>query len=124
MIEHQHDDLLEEESFDMAATRPALLFGLPHSLSCSILALGLLVVMFYDTNNQVNDLIVDAVIVGALGMLWSTARIMLRSDYHGWDNFLAYLRLDFRCLDTKEWGGARVASMPLRSIYRCGASDA
>lgn len=115
---------MEEEAFDMAATRPELLFGLPHTLSCSIIAIGLLTVMFYNTGNQTNDLIADAVIIGALGMLWSTAKIMLRSDYHGWDNFLAYLRLDFRCLDTKEWGGARVASLPLRSIYRCGAYHA
>ena len=69
----------------------------------------------------VNDLIADAVVAGALGMVWTGAKVLLRTDYHGWDNFIAWCRLDARCLDTREWDGARLASFPLRSPYRSGA---
>lgn len=124
MAEQQRDDdLLDVEPFDMAGTRPAMLLGLPHSLACSIMAVGILFVMLYNTGQWVQDLIADFIAIGALGMLWTTAKVLLRSDYHGWDNFLAYLRLDFRCLDTREWGGARLATLPLRSNFRCGAGD-
>ena len=60
--------------------------------------------------------------VGLIGMVWSAAKVLLRNDYHGWDNFVAWVRLDARCLDTAEWGGARLASLPLRSSYRAEAS--
>lgn len=116
------EEWLEEEEFDMAATRPPMTLGLPHTLSVSLLTAGLLFFLLYDTGNQVNDLIADAVAVGVIGMVWSAAKIMLRSDYHGWDNFVAWVRLDFRCLDTAEWGGARLASFPLRSSYRSEAA--
>lgn len=112
---------LEEEDFDMAATRPPLTLGLPHTLSVSLLTAGLLVVMLYDTGDFVDDTIADVVMVGAIAMMWSAAKILLRSDYHGWDIFVAWCRLDGRLLDTKEWGGGHISSLPLRSIYRCEA---
>lgn len=108
----------------MAATRPPMTLGLPHTLSVSLLTAGLLFFLVYNTGNQLNDAIADAIAVGAIGTVWSAAKVMLRTDYHGWDNFVAWVRLDFRCLDTAEWGGARLASFPLRSPYRCEASDA
>ena len=106
----------------MGATRPPMTLGLPHTLSVSLIAAGLLFFLVYNTGNQVNDLIADAVVAGALGMVWTGAKVLLRTDYHGWDNFIAWVRLDARCLDTAEWGGARLASLPLRSSYRAEAS--
>lgn len=108
----------------MAATRPPMTLGLPHTLSVSLLTAGLLFILVYDTGNEIGDLMADALAVGAIGTVWSAAKVMLRTDYHGWDNFVAWVRLDARCLDTAEWGGARLASFPLRSPYRGGASDA
>ena len=105
----------------MGATRPPMTLGLPHTLSVSLIAAGLLFFLVYNTGNQVNDLIADAVVAGALGMVWTGAKVLLRTDYHGWDNFIAWCRLDARCLDTREWDGARLASFPLRSPYRSGA---
>ena len=107
----------------MAATRPPMTLGLPHTLSVSLLAVGVLFFLAYSTGNQVNDLVADAVAIGVLGMVWSTAKVLLRTDFHGWDNFVAWVRLDARCLDTAEWGGARLASLPLRSSYRSEASS-
>ena len=121
---HLQDEPLDEEAFDMAGTRPPMLFGLPHTLAVSLMAAGMLFVILYDTHSTLRDLIADAIALGTLGMVWSTAKLLLRSDYHGWDNFLSWCRLDLRCLDTREWGGSRVASLPLRSVYRCGADDA
>ena len=107
----------------MAATRPPMTLGLPHTLSVSLITAGLLFILLYDTGDQINDAIADALAVGAIGMAWSAAKVLLRTDYHGWDNFVAWVRLDFRCLDTAEWGGARLASFPLRSAYRSEASS-
>ncbi len=114
----QHDEPLDVEEFDAAATRPNLLCGLPYNLATIIGAAGVGFVMLWDTGHQINDLIADAVVVIALLMVGSAARVMLRLDYHGWGNFLAWLQLDFWCLDTREHGGARLATLPLRSPYR------
>ena len=115
------DEPLDVVEFDMAATRPPLTLGLPHTLSVSLIAAGLLFILVYDTGDQVNDAIADVLALGVIGTVWSAAKVMLRADYHGWDNFIAWCRLDARCLDTREWDGARLASFPLRSPYRSGA---
>lgn len=117
----EQDEPLEEEEFDMAATRPPMTLGLPHTLSVSLIAAALMFFLLYNTGNQVNDAVADVLAVGLIGMVWSAAKVLLRTDYHGWDNFIAWLRLDARCLDTAEWGGARLASLPLRSSYRAEA---
>ena len=123
-MREQHDEPLEEEEFDIAATRPPLLFGLPYSLSGSLLFVGMMFLMLHGSGDWVQDLTGDAVAIGAVGMVWSAAKVMLRADYHGWDIFVAWASLDARCLDTREWGGARLASFPLRSIFRTGGGDA
>jgi type IV secretory pathway VirB3-like protein len=120
----QDQQPLDEEQFDMAATRPPLTMGLPHTLSVTLLAAGMLGLMLYDTGDNINDLIFDAVLIGGIAMVWSAAKIMLRSDYHGWDIFCSWMRLDARCLDTSEWGGAHLSSLPIHSIYRCEVSNA
>jgi type IV secretory pathway VirB3-like protein len=122
-MEQEQQPALEEEDFDLAATRPPMTLGLPHTLSVTLLTAGMLFLCLFDTGDMVNDLIADAVFCGALAMVWSTAKILLRTDYHGWDIFLAWCRLDARLLDTKDWGGAHISSFPLRSIYRCEVRD-
>lgn len=120
----EREEPLDEEPFDMAATRPPLTLGLPHSLSVSLLACGLLFLMLYSTGDAVRDLIGDAVVIGGIAMVWSAAKLMLRNDYHGWGNFVAWVALDARILDTADWGGTHLSSYPLRSIYRAGAYHA
>jgi type IV secretory pathway VirB3-like protein len=121
----EQDQPLDEEAFDMAATRPALTFGLPHTLSALLLLAAIVGLFLVDTGDFETDTIFDVVWIGTIAMVWTAAKIMLRADYHGWDIFLSWLRLDARFLDTKEWGGAHLSSLPLRSIYRCGVfSDA
>lgn len=115
----QDQQPLEEEAFDLAATRPPLTLGLPHTLAVTLLTAGLLGLMAYDTTDIEMDLIADGIVIGTVAMIWSMAKIMLRSDYHGWDIFVAWLRLDARFPNTREWGGAHLSSLPVRSIYRC-----
>ena len=103
----------------MAATRPELLFGLPYSLAATLLLMGILFIVLYGTSQPTSDLVVDVVVLGAIGMVWSTAKIVLRTDYHGWDILVAWGRLDARLLDTAENGGACLTSFPLHSVYRC-----
>lgn len=103
----------------MAATRPPMTFGLPHTLCASLLAAGMFFISLYDTGHVYGDLVGDAIFIGLIAMVWSVAKVLLRSDYHGWDIFVAWIRLDARFLDTAENGGARLAALPLRSVYRC-----
>jgi type IV secretory pathway VirB3-like protein len=111
---------LDEEAFDMAATRPDTAFGLPYTLAGSLMLAAMAGLFAVDTGDFQTDTIFDVVWVGAIAMIWSAAKIMLRADYHGWDVFLSWVRLDARFLDTREWGGAHLSSLPLISIYRCG----
>lgn len=120
---NEQDSPLDREPFDMAATRPPMTLGLPHTLSVTLLMAGVLFVMLYGTGNFLNDLIGDAVVVGGIAMLWSAAKILLRGDYHGWSNFCAWVRLDARMLDTSTWGGAHISSFPLHSVYSVEAHD-
>lgn len=122
--QHREDEELEVEDFDVAASYPPMLFGLPHKLTITLLAAATFPIFFYQPASWIKGLMGDAIILGLTVAVWTSAKIMLRDDYHGWDNFVAYLRLDCLCLDTKEWSGARLASLPIRSSFRCGAYDA
>ena len=115
----EQDVLLDEELFDMAATRPPMTLGLPHTLAVSLLTIGLLFLILYGSGDFVDDTIGDIVFIGIIAMVWSTAKVLLRADYHGWGVFCAWLRLDARFLDTSDRGGAGLSSLPIRSIYRC-----
>ena len=119
----QTEQPLDEEEFDMSATRPPVTLGLPHTLTCTLMVIGMFGLALYDTSNIIDDLIFDVVWIIGIGTFWSAAKITLRSDYHGWDLFVAWLYLDFFFLDTNEWGGVHLSSFPLRSIYRCEVSD-
>lgn len=114
---NEQDSPLDREKFDMAATRPPMMLGLPHTLCVTLLLLGTLFVAFFNTGNMKNDLIADAIFLGGVAIVGSTAKILLQSDYHGWGNFCAWLDLDARFLDTRAWGGAHLSSFPLHSIY-------
>ncbi len=119
------DEPLEEVDFDLAATRPPPLFGLPYTLAASLLLVGMYFVMFWGNGHDLlKDLREQAIGLIALGALWSVAKVMLRQDCHGWDIFIAWLMLDARCLDADEWGGAHLSSFPLRSLYRTGGRHA
>lgn len=122
--QHQQDDELEAEDFDVAASYPAMLFGLPYTLTVFLLFLCMMGIFFYQPASWIKGLAGDAIIIALTVAVWTSAKVMLKDDYHGWDNWLAYVRLDCLCLDTKEWGGAHLASLPVRSLYRCGAYDA
>ena len=116
----EQEQPLDEEAFDMAATRPPLTFGLPHTLCACLLFVGIFgLFLVGDPDDFKNEIIYDSIWVGFLGMIWSGAKIVLRADYHGWDIFLSWVRLDARFLDTKEWGGAHLSSFPLNSMYCC-----
>lgn len=117
----EQDAELEDEDFDVAAWRPALLFGLPYMMSVVLLLLCALVLMFYRSGGILRTCAGDAVGIGAIVMFGGLCRTMLRNDFHGWGNFVAWVRLDARALDSRTYGGARLSPFPVRSLYRCGA---
>lgn len=117
----EQDAALEEEDFDMAASRPPLMFGLPYMMSCFLMLCAALFVMLYSSGGILRTCVGDVVGLGAILMFGSACRALLRNDFHGWGNFVSWVRLDARALDSRDCGGARLSSFPVRSPYRCGA---
>ena len=60
----EHDEPLEDEVFDVAATRPPMMLGLPHTLAASLLFAGTLFFIGYSTGSVTNDLVADVRGVG------------------------------------------------------------
>jgi type IV secretory pathway VirB3-like protein len=99
---------LETVLIEEGATRPPMFWGLPRKLSALLLALGALLFVL------ISSTIWEAIALGSIGIVWFTVKPLVAMDYHGFDNFCVWARLDAPCLDRREWGGTRFASFPLR----------
>lgn len=108
---------LDEEDIEGGATRPPMWLGLPRKLSALLGGIGAESLIIF------SDLTWQAGSVAAIAMVWGAARLLVSRDYHGFDNFLAWLSLDARCLEVREWGGARLSSFPLRPRFHGSSSD-
>ncbi len=114
-----HDADPEEVVIEEAATRPPMMpvVRLPLTLGAALLAAGaILFVLISSTKGEIIVVAVDA-------MICFSIRPLVAVDYHGFDIFIVWLRLDFCCFDTRVWGGTRVAPFPLRVAGFRGMSD-
>jgi type IV secretory pathway VirB3-like protein len=102
------DEPLVERAIEDQATRPVMLWKLPIMLTLTFLGAATLV--FALTSNllwlAIEEGVLAIVAVGCCGLV--------ALDYHGFDNYVAWLSLDAWCLDSRDWKGARVASFPIR----------
>lgn len=107
---------------EVAATRPAMLFGLPRKLAATLIFLCVMGYLFFDTWQQY----LGTTVCG--GIAWWAVREAVASDLWGFDNWLAWLLTDFaRFLDTggrEGWGGPRLCALPLRPNRPIGVSHA
>ncbi|HVE21784.1 MAG TPA: type IV secretion system protein VirB3 [Acidocella sp.] len=99
---------LEESPLYLAATRPALFFGVPVALAAIfVMGAGLVVVIMKDP-------LYELVMVP----LWMGAQILVQKDYNAISVALLWLRTSGRAIDSPLWGGATVSPNPLRVASR------
>ncbi|MDK1389997.1 type IV secretion system protein VirB3 [Sinorhizobium sp. 7-81] len=94
---------LEESTLYVAATRPALFFGVPLALAGLFMMLaGFLIVIL---QNPLYEVI--------LVPLWVGARIVVERDYNAASVVLLFLQTAGRSVDGQVWGGASVSPNPI-----------
>jgi type IV secretion system protein VirB3 len=102
------EDRLEESPLYLAATRPALFFGVPMELGVIlVMGAGLLIVIM---KNPLYEL--------AMLPLWMGAQILVQRDYNAVSVALLWLRTAGRAIDSHIWGGASVSPNPLKVASR------
>ena len=100
---------LAEDPLHVAATRPAMMWGLPLPLALALFVIGAEVqVMFKGLTGVAWAL--------ALGSpLWVAARFLGARDYSTIGVSVLWLNTSARGLDSADWGGASVAPLPVGS---------
>ena len=102
-------DPLTEDALHVAATRPALLLGLPMPLAL-VLGLG-----GAEIQVAVHGLAGVAWAVAIVAPLWAVSRFLVAHDYHAVRVFGLWLDTSARTFDAAEWGGASVAPLPMKA---------
>jgi type IV secretion system protein VirB3 len=106
---------LEESPLFVAATRPALVAGMPIGLAVAFLLAFALIIIFAE--NPLYEII--------LLPAWFGARLLLRYDYNAVRIVALWLQTSARSLDAHRWGGASPAPFPIRRTRRPrGIADA
>ncbi|WFU92141.1 type IV secretion system protein VirB3 (plasmid) [Rhizobium sp. CC1099] len=95
---------LEESTLYLAATRPALFFGVPLTLAGLFMMLGGFLIVI--VQNPLYEVI--------LVPLWFGARIVVERDYNAASVVLLFLQTAGRSVDGQVWGGASVSPNPIK----------
>jgi type IV secretion system protein VirB3 len=101
-------DELEASPLFVAATRPALVLGLPIGLAV-LFMIGAALVMIL-LQNPFYEL--------GLVPLWLLVREIVRYDYNGVRIFTLFLQTKAPSFDAHHWGGASPAPFPIRQPRR------
>ena len=95
---------LETDTLYLAATRPAMVMGVPLAVGAILLVLtGLIVVIFK-----------NPFYLAVMLPVWFAARELVARDYNAVGVVLLYLRTAGRSVDGIKWGGASVSPNPIR----------
>lgn len=95
---------LEETTLYIAATRPALFFGVPLAIAGMLMMLaGFLIVI---VQNPLYELIILP--------LWVGARFVVERDYNAASVLVLWLQTAARGVDGPMWGGASVSPNPIK----------
>jgi type IV secretion system protein VirB3 len=100
---------LTEDPLHVAATRPALLWGLPLPLALVLFVSGA------EIQVAVHGLAGVAWALAIVVPLWIAARFLVARDYNAIGVAVLWLNTSARGLDSADWGGASVAPLPVRS---------
>lgn len=95
---------LEESTLYLAATRPALFFGVPLPVAGLFLMLAGFIIVFL--KNPFYEVIILP--------LWIAARFIVSRDYNAVNVVLLWLRTAARGVDGTFWGGSTVSPNPIR----------
>jgi len=95
---------LEEAPLFVAATRPALIAGLPLGVAVSFIMLGGIIMIL--GQNPLYELV--------LLPLWVGARAILRYDYNAVRVLTLWLRSSAVSIDAHRWGGASPSPFPAK----------
>jgi type IV secretion system protein VirB3 len=107
---------LDEVPLFVAATRPALIMGLPLGLFVLFLmAIALIMILAQNPFYEIG-----------LVPLWFGARLLVRYDYNAVGVVSLWLKTKARSFDAHFWGGASPAPFPIRQgkLPRAIANDA
>ncbi|MGX7877212.1 type IV secretion system protein VirB3 [Mesorhizobium sp. ORM8.1] len=97
-------DRLEVSTLYVAATRPALVLGVPLTLAGALMMLaGLIIIILKNPLYEV-----------VLVPLWFGARLIVERDYNAASVAFLYLQTAGRSVDGQVWGGASVSANPIR----------
>jgi type IV secretion system protein VirB3 len=99
---------LEEDTLYLAATRPALVGGVPLPVAGAlVIVAGLLIVIL---QNPLYEML--------MAPLWFGAKIIVSRDYNAVTVVILFLKTAGRALDSGDWGGASVSPNPIRVAAR------
>lgn len=101
---------LQEDPLHVAATRPAMMWGLPLPL-----ALGLFVIAA-EVQVVFKGLTGVAWALALVAPVWVAARFLVARDYNAVGVAVLWLNTSARGFDTADWGGASVAPMPAGNV--------
>ena len=96
---------LEEAELFVAATRPAMIMGMPHGLFV-VMFLAFTLIIIWGQKPQYELAMVP---------LWFGARALVRYDYNAFHILSLWLQTKAKSLDGHHWHGASPAPFPLRS---------
>ena len=98
---------LTEDPLHVAATRPALMWGLPLPLALALFVIGAEVQVVFKGLTGV------AWALALVAPVWVAARFLVARDYNAVGVAVLWLNTSARALDSADWGGASVAPLPV-----------
>jgi type IV secretion system protein VirB3 len=101
-------ELLDDAPLFVAATRPALVAGMPIGLAVAFLMAFALIIIFAE--NPLYELV--------LAPVWFGARLIVRYDYNAMRIVALWLQSSARSIDAQRWGGASPAPFPIHCPRR------
>jgi type IV secretion system protein VirB3 len=106
------EDELIVDPLRVAATRPALLLGIPWPLAVGyLMAAAEFLVLFGIVRGAVLALAI-------VGTIWGLTFLVCRRDYHGPRVVLLWADVAIRSFDTAAWGGHSPSPLPIRAPRR------
>ncbi len=107
------DEELSQSVLHIAATRPALLWGVPYVVAVVIVQIAGIVGVLHWAGP----------IIGA--PLWVLAAVLVRRDYNAPRIWMLWWNSSARCMDAEIWGGSSISPFPINLPKRLrGVADA
>lgn len=99
---------LAETTLHVAATRPAMLWGLPLQLA----------IVFFISFGVIAVVMHNMLYGAAVGPIWFSASLLVRRDYNAVRVTALWLRTSASALDSHLWGGASSSPLPIKLSKR------